>query len=387
MEKIVKENIDLNIKNYVLVGRPNVGKSSIFNFLIGKHEAFVKDEEGTTVDWRSKKIGNAVFWDTPGVFNINEMPPCKIDKVLFVVESNILNIDKQIYLALKKKYKDLLVIVNKIDKDNNAEYENYTFFDYYVLISLKSRKGLTTLKTHIKIDFSEQDKRFDKKIWAIVGKPNVGKSSLTNFLAKKDIHKVEDFEGTTKEFLPVEIEENIILDTPGQRKKAIFPQYSNVFGALFVIDLKQERQDLKILGLMSERKKNIIVLINKTDLAKSAEVKKVEEKISKIWNFPVLKISCKTGAGLKSLNNLIKQQEEGYSKRITTSQLNKWLKEEVFKVEPRLKFISQIDVGPPKFFLDFKLELHKEKMLKKRLAAKFGFNGVPILIKYKEKID
>lgn len=378
--------MDENIKNYVLVGRPNVGKSSLFNFLVKKHEAFVRDEEGTTVDWRSKKFGNIIFWDTPGVFDIEQMPPCNVDKIIFVIEHNVLTYDKEIYKALQRKYKDILVVVNKIDKSKNQLQESYDFFQNRVLISLKNRIGLDDLKKGLNLKNHYDDKADvvnGKKIWAVVGKPNVGKSSLINLLAKKEIHKVEDFEGTTKEFLPVDLEDNVLLDTPGQRHKANFPKYSNVFGILFVMDLKQERQDLRLLDMLHKRLKPIIVLINKTDLATGDKIKKAEEKISKLWNIPIMRISCKSGFNVAKLDEMIVKQENDFASRIKTSELNAWLKKDVYHAEPKLKFITQIDTCPPKFFLDYKLDTDKERMFKKRLTNHFHLKGIPILLKYK----
>jgi|GEM_PF-3125665 len=385
----MEENLQkINYKNYVIVGRPNVGKSSIFNFVVGKNEAFVKDEEGTTVDWRSKKIGNIILWDTPGVFKIENLPPCeKIDRIFFVVENNILEYDKKIFLELRKKY-EVFVIINKMDLEKGRVFdEDYRFFGNFIKISLKNRIGLNNLR-EIFFEEYENVEENEKKIWAIIGKPNVGKSSLVNLMAGKDVNKVADFEGTTKEFLPVDIDEKILLDTPGQRGRALFPRYSDIFGVIVILDLKQERQDLRLIGMAVDRRRPVIVVINKVDLAKKEgknnEAKTVEEKISNFWDIPVLKISCKTKKGIENVLKSIKNIEESYGKRIKTALLNEWLNTEIRKIEPRIKFITQIDVGPPKFFVDFHLESHKERMLKRRLAKKFGFEGLAIQIKYKE---
>lgn len=386
LDEIFDEKVNevVEYKNYILVGRPNVGKSSIFNFLIGKHEAFVRDEDGTTVDWRSKKVGNIVLWDTPGVFKLDELPPCdKIDKIFFVVENNILEYDKKFYIELKKRF-DVFVIVNKMDLEKNNNFqEEYRFFGDCAKISLKNRTGLNDLRDVFFEDYVNIEEP-TKKIWAVIGKPNVGKSSLINLMAKKNVNKVADYEGTTKEFLPVDVDEKILLDTPGQRNRPLFPQYSDIFGIIVVLDLKQERQDLRLIGMAAERKRPIIVVINKIDLAKKDEVKIVEEKISRFWDLPIIKISCISKRGVDSIMDTIKNIEINYSKRIKTFTLNDWLRTDIRKIESRVKFITQIEVSPPKFFVDCRLETHKEKMLKRRLAKKFGFEGVHIELKYKE---
>jgi len=375
-------------KNFVFVGRPNVGKSSLFNFFIGKHEAFVKDEEGTTIDWRSKSVGDVVFWDTPGVFKISNLPPVEIDKIIFVIEPNVLNYDKQIYLELKKKF-NVVVVVNKVDlvSANNSFdfFDDYSFFSNPIFVSLKNRIGFDGLKRIVERNLVEVDNA--KKVWAIIGKPNVGKSSITNLLAKKELHRVEDYEGTTKECLPVELDDEVLVDTPGQRKKALFPKYSNIFGIVFVIDLKVQRQDLKMLGLMYDRRKPMFVVINKIDMAKANEIKEIEDKITKFWDVPILKISCANKKNIDKIEQMMRNQEINYEKRIKTSQLNAWLREEIILIEPRLKFMTQIETMPPKFFLDTKLDDHKERMLKRRLSKKFEFGGVPILFQYKKAIE
>lgn len=381
----MEEKLEFQIFNCILVGRPNVGKSSIFNFVLGKHEAFVRDEDGTTQDWRSKRIGNIVIWDTPGVFSIENMPPCNVDKIVFVIENNVLNSDKDLFIQLKKQYKDITVIVNKVDLGE----DEYSFFGNeangsLIKISLKSRVGLYHLKSLFFENYRDLEEK-KKKIWAIIGKPNVGKSSIANLLAGAELHKVKDEDGTTKEFLPIELDENIMLDTPGQRHKALFPRYGEIFGILFVIDLKQHRQDLKLIGMAVDRKKPIVVVINKTDLAQADEVKIVEDKIRKFWDVPIIKVSCLKKKNIDQIKQKITQMESAYYKRIKTSELNSWLTMHIKKIEPKIKFISQIESAPPKFFVDFKLLDDKEKMLKRRLSNYFQFDGIPIAIKYKEK--
>ena len=373
MEKLLEQQ-EYNI---VLIGRPNVGKSSVFNFLVNITEAYVKDEEGTTLDWRSKKVDNIRFWDTPGVFDVKHLPPCEIHEVFFVVENNILNIDKQLFLLLKRKFKNIFVLVNKVDKG----VEDYSFFGDCLEISVTSRYNLRKLVDHVNKN-KKNEEEVDKKIWAILGRPNVGKSTLVNKFLNKDLHKVEDKEGTTKEFLPVDFDEKVLLDTPGQRRRAKFPHYSNVFGVMFVTDLRNEKHDYKVINMLIKRNKPVFVVLNKIDLEKNNEIKTIEAKFKKFFDIPILKISCQKGTGIKNVQKQIDIMEANYSKRINTSVLNEWLTREVKRVEPRVKFITQVATSFPKFFVDYQLETHKEKMLKRKLMRDFGFLGIPVEIKY-----
>lgn len=368
--------------NIVLIGRPNVGKSSIFNFLISKNEAKVEDFEGTTIDWRSKKIGNLVFWDSPGSFTLDSFPGnIKIDYVFFVIDNMVLNSDKIIYLQLKAKYNNLLVIINKIDKGEDFDY---SFFHQLIKISVKSRFNMYELKSFV-MDFYDDLSLEEKKIWAILGKPNVGKSTLINKLIKHDLHKVEDKEGTTKELLPVEAEDYIFLDTPGQRNKAEYPKYGNIFGFIFVTDLQDERQDLRLISKVINRNKPIFVVINKIDLlSKDINIEQKIRRLNNIFNLNIIKISCLMNKGIRNVLNEMLMIEKNFNKRISTSVLNKWLKK-IQITEPRLKFISQVETSPPKFFCDFKLTNDKEKMLKKQIAKDFNFQGFNIKVCYNEK--
>lgn len=371
---------NLKLFNIVLIGRPNVGKSSVFNFLVSKNEAVVKDEEGTTLDWRYKQIGNLMIWDSPGVFKLSNIPCKKIDIIYFVTDNNILNVDKEMYYILKQKYK-ILVIVNKADIDEDFDY---SFFEDYIKISIKSRYNLYKLK-NIMMENYENYEIEEKKTWAVLGKPNVGKSSLINKILKFDLHRVKDEEGTTKEFLPVDIDSNILLDTPGQRKKAIFPKYSNIFGIILVTDLQSERQDLRLISLAMNRNKPIFLVINKIDLAKnSKQIDEIINKFKKLFCIKIIKISCIKNFGIDNVLKVIKNMEYNFFKRIKTRELNDWLVNNIKAIEPRIKFVSQVETAYPKIYCDYKLSEDKERMFKKKLAQYFDFIGIPIKCVYEK---
>lgn len=364
--------------NVVLVGRPNVGKSSIFNFLISKNEARVEDEDGTTIDWRSHQVGNIVLWDSPGNLQLQSLPVTP-NLLYFVVENLILDYDKRLYLQLKSKYPNILVIINKIDKGEDFDY---SFFDNYITISLRSRFNIFKFKSLFLDNYVELPQK-DKKIWAILGKPNVGKSSLINALLDYDLHKVEDFEGTTKEYLPVDIDENILVDTPGQRQHAFFPKYSNIFGIIIVTDLKNERQDLRLIGLALQRNKPVLLVINKLDLASKDILAHVTKRFETLFHVPIVFTSCVTKVGLSSVLKHIQRLQRNYFKRISTHLLNDWLFTEIKRFEPKLKFISQVETAYPRFYINSPILKDKEIMLRKRLSEKFDFKGIPIKFIYK----
>lgn len=369
--------------NFVLVGRPNVGKSTIFNLLVGKREAVVRDEEGTTVDWKEVKIGENAIWDTPGIWKIDSMPPCQIDQVLLVVENLVTESDKKIYFELKKKNYSLKVIVNKIDRG----VEDYSFFQDYVEVSAKSKVGIQELKDFIASENLDVNKKEEKKLWAIIGRPNVGKSSLINFFSNCERNRVSEKEGTTREFIAVNLENDLLLDTPGQRKKAIFPKYDNIFGFIVVLDNDLQKQDLRLIDMAFKSRKAVMVVINKLDIVDRQDLKIIENEIKRLWVVPVLHVSCLKKKGLENLRNKMRDMEEDFYKRIATNALNIWLGKEIKRIIPRLKFISQISTAPARFFLDHKLKMHEERMLKKRIQKELGFEGIPICIKYNDEPD
>lgn len=355
--------------NYIIVGRPNVGKTSIFNFLIGRNEGVVRDEYGTTVDLRSNVINGVRLWDSPGIEKVEKWP-IDPDLVLFVIDNVALNCDKEMFLRLKRTGKKIITIVNKID----LGIEDYSFFGEHILVSISKKIGVRSL---FDIFVQESDAP-RKKIWAVIGRPNVGKSSLINILFGADLHKVEDKAGTTREFLPVDIDETVFLDTPGQNRQIAMPRNWNVFGVIVVVDVIKARQDLRLIGMAVEHKKPVLVVINKIDLAFENEYIAIEQKIKQLFDVPIVRISCLKPAKIKQLlENQMRHLEEKFVSRIKTSELNVWANE-IKKVEPRLKYISQVETAPPLFFLDARVTVDIERMMRRRLIRHFGLLGIPI---------
>ena len=367
-----------NYKNFVLIGRPNVGKSSIINFLLRKKEAKVKNEDGTTQDWREIKFEGFSIWDTPGVFKLDKMPPCDVYKVIFVVENNILESDKELYKKIRREY-SVSVVVNKVDKSE----EDYSFFHDYTKISAMKNYNLEGL-LEILEEKKLRQKMSEKKLWAFIGKPNVGKSSIINMLFKEERLNVADEEGTTKEFIALANDDFNLLDSPGQRGGIDFPKYSDIFGLIIVLDLKQEKQDLKIIDFVSKRKKPLIVVINKVDLDERGKMAEIQDKIKRYWGIKCVQVSCVRKTGIKSLKNSMALVEENYFKRIKTNALNVWVKDRVRPIEPKIKYLTQISTGHPKFYVDTRLVEDKKRMLINKIRNDFEFHGVPIDLVMKE---
>jgi GTP-binding protein len=430
----------------VIAGRPNVGKSTLFNRLVGKNEAIVDDVSGVT---RDRKFGE-VEWagkvfriidtggyvpDSQDLFEtaIREQVEIAIEEselILFLVDAKqgIMPFDQVIADLLRSSNKKTILIINKVDsaKDetNTADFFSLGLSDVFDISALGGRKiGDLLDEIILKLSFPEE-RLIDKRIKiAIVGKPNVGKSSLTNALLGYDRSIVTDIPGTTRDSIDSVLkyygEEYILVDTAGLRKRSRILEnvefYSTVRTikaiddcdiAIIIIDAQSglEKQDQRIIDEAVSRRKGIIIAINKWDLiekdtntAKKFETQ-IREKLGSIDFTPVIFISALTKQRIFKLIELSKKIYEEKNKKIRTSELNEILLQEIINFPPpssptgkeiKIKYITQVGqnypvflffTNEPKFISD-----NYKRFLEKTIRRHFGFIGVPFTLSFKSK--
>lgn len=429
-----------------IVGRPNVGKSTLFNRLIGKRVSIVADKPGITRDriygqseWNGKKF---CLVDTGGLepkskdIIISQMKAQVnyaieySDVILFLVDGKegLTPSDEEIALILRKSGKKVILVVNKIDNFENIHnsYEFYKLgFQDPVLISASHGRAVGDLLdriTELMNNNGLQQEDQDIIKIAVVGRPNVGKSSIVNSILGKNRVIVSDIPGTTRDAVDTYFEAKgkkmQIIDTAGLRKKSRVKEdieyYSNVraFSAirrsdivLLVLDATSSvtEQDKKIAGLSHEAGKSMIILVNKWDLVQkdSSTANKFIEKIRADLSFvhyaPILFISAKTGQRINQIIEKVENISKHYSLRIKTSILNELIEEATIITEPpvirgkklKIYYAVQFGIKPPTFAFyinDSKLfHFSYVRYLENQIRLAFGFEGTPIVIKPREK--
>lgn len=430
----------------VIVGRPNVGKSTLFNRLVGKRDAIVDNISGVTrdrnygeVEWNGKEfrlIDTGGFVpDSPDLFETAIREQIKIaieesDKIIFLVDGRdgITPVDKEITKMLRSSGKQFYLLVNKIDSENfeslTAEFHSLGV-DNPVPVSAIVGRGIGDFLDTLTADFvpaveESEDKRL--KI-AIVGRPNVGKSSLTNALLGYDRSIVTDIPGTTRDSIDSILkyygEEIVLIDTAGLRKKSKINESIEFFSSIrslkaiaesdisiIMIDAVQglEKQDQKIIDEAITRRKGIILAVNKWDLlekdtntAKNYE-NALREKIGSIDYIPIIFISALTKQRIFKLIELSIEIEKERKKKISTNDLNEILLPEIEKTPPpttptgrevKIKFINQVGSHYPVFlfFTSYPKYIsdNYKRFLEKLIRRKFGFVGVPFTMSFKQK--
>ncbi len=429
-----------------IVGRPNVGKSTLFNRIVGDRVSIVDDTPGVTRDriyrdaeWLKYKF---TLIDTGGIeFKTNddmfknmriqtELAIETADVIIFIVDgkTGLVDGDREVARMLRKSKKDIILVVNKIDskKDEMNLYEFYEFgLGEPIPISSTQSLGLGDMLDEVVkyFDVVEEENEEDDIIKiAVVGKPNVGKSSLINKILGQTRSIVSDVAGTTRDSIDTyfenETEKFILIDTAGLRKKSKIKEnveHYSVIRSLYsidrcdvcilVIDATQgvTEQDEKILGYAHERNKAILIVVNKWDMINKDnntynEFKKnIQNSLSFVTYAPYLFISALTGQRVQNVLKVAKKCYENYSRRIPTGILNEIIGRATMIKEPpivglkRLKiyYCTQVDIKPPKFifFINDESTLHFSytRYLHNQIRESFDFEGTGIDIQYKER--
>lgn len=430
-----------------VVGRPNVGKSTFFNFVAGKRISIVEDTPGVTrdriytdVEWRGKKF---TLIDTGGIEPYSEdeiMQQMRrqaeiaietADVILFMVDGRdgLTATDKEVAVMLRKTNKPVILVVNKVDRVGEPPAEVYEFYnlgmgDIFVISSLHGL-GIGDLLDEIyKYYPEEKEEDYDKNVIkvAVIGKPNAGKSSLVNRILGEERVIVSDIPGTTRDAIDTYLEKGdekyLFIDTAGIRRKSriteniekysIIRSWTAVERAdvcLILIDAKDgvTEQDTKIAGYAHEQGKASIIVVNKWDLVEKETGtleeyrRNVMEGLGFMTYAPVIFISAKTGQRVNKLFELIKYVADQASLRISTGMLNDILNEAIAMVQPpsdkgkRLKiyYMTQSGVKPPTFvvFVNDEELMHYSylRYLENQLRKSFGFEGTPIRFIIRER--
>lgn len=430
-----------------VVGRPNVGKSTLFNALAGENISIVKDTPGITRD----RIYADITWldmvftlvDTGGIepdskdvilSQMREQAEIAIataDVIVFLtdVRQGLTDADSKVADMLRRSKKPVVLVVNKVDSFEKLMPDVYEFYNLGIgepiPISAAGRLGIGDMLDVVTGYFDKEsmtDEEDERPRIAIVGKPNVGKSSIINKLLGENRLIVSDIAGTTRDAVDTEVayngKEYIFIDTAGLRRKnkikeelerfMIIRTVSAVERAdivILVIDAEEgvTEQDAKVAGIAHERGKGVIIAVNKWDKIEKDDktiyqyTNKVREVLSYMPYAEILFISAVTGQRLNKLYDLIDVVIENHALRVSTGVLNEIMTEAVAMQQPpsdkgkrlRLYYITQVSVKPPTFviFVNDKQLTHFSytRYIENRIRESFGFRGTPLRFIYRER--
>lgn len=430
-----------------IVGRPNVGKSTLFNVLAGERISIVQDTPGVTRDRIYADVSwlnyNFTMIDTGGIepdsgdiilSQMREQAQIAIDTadvIIFItdVRQGLVDSDSKVADMLRRSKKPVVLAVNKVDDFNKYMPDVYEFYNLGigdpVPVSAASRLGIGDLLDEVTKHFTSdmlEENEDDRPRIAIVGKPNVGKSSLINKLTGENRVIVSDIAGTTRDAIDTDIKYNgkeyVFIDTAGLRRKSKIKEELERFSiiravtaveradvVIVVIDATEgvTEQDAKIAGIAHERGKGIIVAVNKWDAIEKDDktIYKHTEKIRQILSFmpyaEILFISAKTGQRTGKIFETIDMVLENNSMRVATGVLNEIMAEAVAMQQPptdkgkrlKLYYITQASVKPPTFviFVNDKNLMHFSytRYLENKIREAFGFRGTSLKFIIRER--
>ena len=430
-----------------IVGRPNVGKSTLFNALAGQKISIVKDTPGVTrdriyadIDWLNY---NFTMIDTGGIepdssdiilAQMRDQAQIAIDTadvIIFMtdVKQGLIDADAKVADMLRRSQKPVVLVVNKVDNFNKMMADVYEFYNLGigdpVPISASQRSGigdmLDKVVEHFKSLDLEEDEDDRPKV-AIVGKPNVGKSSIINKLTGESRVIVSNIAGTTRDAIDTDVKWNgkeyVFIDTAGIRRKSKVKEDIERYSVIrtvtaveradvvvIVIDATEgvTEQDAKIAGIAHENGKGIIIAVNKWDEIEKNDktVYEYTNKVRQILSFmqyaEIMFISAKTGQRLPKLFDMIDMVIENHTMRIETGVVNEIMAEAVAMQQPpsdkgkrlRLYYITQVSVKPPTFviFVNDKELMHFSytRYIENRIREAFGFRGTPLRFIIRER--
>ena len=429
------------IPTVALVGRPNVGKSTLFNKIVGKQVSIIEDIPGVTRDriYQEAVYNNKKFYliDTGGIdatkmtFNEEirmqaEIAINEADTVVFIVDGKegLTSNDLIVRDILRKSKKRIIVAINKIDvkdaKDNLYDFYELGF-DTYIPISSIHNTGYVELMDTITMTFKEYEEKVDNRLKiSIIGRPNVGKSSLMNALLNEERVVVSDVAGTTRDsinsILKYNNEEFILIDTAGMRKKgkvfesvekySLFRSLKSIDNSdicLVVINAEEgiKEHDKHIAGYAIERGKGLIFIVNKWDTVKDTTIDEFTKLMRAEFQFatyaPIVFLSALTKKRIHTLMPEVKKVSENINKEIKTSILNNVILDAYqLNIPPsykgkRLKiyFTSQTGINPPKFTFRVNnkglVHFSYERYLENKIRENFDFTGTPIILQFKNR--
>lgn len=430
-----------------IVGRPNVGKSTLFNYITGRRISITEDTPGITRDriyaeaeWRGRKF---TLIDTGGIEPFTgdyikkmmlrqaELAMETADVIIFLVDikTGLTSADNDVATMLRKSEKPVVVAVNKVDNVGDPPPEAYEFYnlgmgDFYPISSIHGL-GIGDLLDAVYEYFPEEEieeQEEDIIKVAVIGRPNVGKSSLINCILGEERVIVSDIPGTTRDAIDTRVERNgklyNFIDTAGIRRKSKIEENIEKYSVIrsftavdradvciIMIDANDgvTEQDTRIAGYAHEQGKASIIAVNKWDTVEkeTGTLEKMRKEVLQKLDFmdyaPVVFISAKTGQRVERLFELVDFVFDQASFRVQTGLLNDVLNEATAMVQPpsdkgkRLKiyYMTQAGVRPPKFILfinDMELmHFSYERYIINTLRSNFGFEGTPIQLIFREK--